>query len=501
MVRSVEIAAVFVGLAWTGLAGAQSAMPPTAAAERFITVREEGKPPQRCKLLKSWREPNGVPAFQVQAVDSGELMTIVGSGPPAQAGNPRAMSTRIFHWGSGNKPPAGSPTPPASASAMVPQRITPPVSMPRPTPPALTAQTPNPSRPSVVSTPPPAPRIVTPPIVSTVQPAPPVVVPQRPIVQGNPVSLTPMGTQIIQPRSDRQDAAPTVASSQPRLVPSAEGTVAGPTPCGGGCPSSCNACGKTCDPCCQQSCVCCTPSPMKQSFFSRLFHRQCACPAAVCQPGPMAAPAPNPAAAAAVAAKVAIAPAQPRDWRESWGKVEPWNGAAQANSSPSVDTPTAHMAPPPVPLIATQQPDPLKEPDFYRGMAMSCATGQRQDPNGERVSRRSPAQEPSVWGEAARSSHREPDGGERAVGAAAHAVGRPSNSVAGQRSQRFLDAAEAADRAAPRETEIQRFRPRQQQSAAAGRSSGDGGSTARAHAAARPHADGGAADSADAADG
>jgi hypothetical protein len=118
MVRSVWIAAVVVGLAWTGLAEAQSSAPAgSAIAERYITVREEGKLPQRCKLLKSWREANGVPAFQVQVVDSGELMTIVGSGPPAEGGNPRALSTRIFHWGSDNKPPAGAPLPPTQAAA------------------------------------------------------------------------------------------------------------------------------------------------------------------------------------------------------------------------------------------------------------------------------------------------------------------------------------------------------------------------------------------------
>src|SRR5689334_12185268 len=106
MVRSVGIAAMVVGLAWTGLAVAQTSS--SSPGERFITVREEGKPPQRCKLLKTWHEANGIPAFQVQAVDSGEIMTIVGSAPaPASEGSPqpRAMTTRIFHWGSDHQSP------------------------------------------------------------------------------------------------------------------------------------------------------------------------------------------------------------------------------------------------------------------------------------------------------------------------------------------------------------------------------------------------------------
>src|SRR5579871_4952401 len=123
MVRSIRIAAVVVGLAWTGLALAQTAPP----SERFITVREEGKSPQRCKLVKQWHEANGVPAFQVQAVDSGEIMTIVGSAPePVGEGvQPRAMTTRIFHWGSDNKSPEGAPKPPVTPP--VTPTVTPPV--------------------------------------------------------------------------------------------------------------------------------------------------------------------------------------------------------------------------------------------------------------------------------------------------------------------------------------------------------------------------------------
>jgi len=54
MVRSLWIAAVVVGLAWTGLAWAQfSSSPGAASPNRYMTVRDESKPAQRCKLLKT----------------------------------------------------------------------------------------------------------------------------------------------------------------------------------------------------------------------------------------------------------------------------------------------------------------------------------------------------------------------------------------------------------------------------------------------------------------
>jgi pilus assembly protein CpaC len=78
-------------------------------------VREEGEPPQRCKLLKTWKENNGSTAFQVQAVDSGELMTIIQSGPaPAEPGTHKPLASRIFHW-TGNQPPPQAPVPPPTA--------------------------------------------------------------------------------------------------------------------------------------------------------------------------------------------------------------------------------------------------------------------------------------------------------------------------------------------------------------------------------------------------
>ena len=459
MVRSLGIAAVVLGLAWAGLAEAQTSSPPQTAPprQRYITVREEGKPPQRCKLVKTWHEPNGVPAFQVQAVDSGEVMTIVGSGPPAEGGDPRAMSTRIYRWGSANKPPAGAPQPPSTARTMAAPlaqpaspKATPVVTTPtirpapRPSAPTQSATAPRPTpaiptarkpviapvptirpAPQVVTTPTirPAPRPSAPtqsataprptpaiptarkPVVAPVPtvalpapaqptPTPPAVTidkpasstgtpPPKPFVAVKPRSLTPMSTQVIQQpivrKPEMHDSTPSTPP-QPRLVPSAGGTVVGQTPGNCGCPTPCDACSQPCNPCCQPSCVCCTPSPMRQSFISRLFKSQrgCDCANVVCQPEPAAAPAPNPAAAtlpAPAVAKVATEPAKPRDWRESWGKVEPWKerkDTAQAAPAKPMEIVTERAAPAPVILETPKEPDPLKNPDLYREMAMNA---------------------------------------------------------------------------------------------------------------------------------
>ncbi len=137
MVRSLWKAAVVVGLAWTGLAWAQTSSP--TQPERYMTVREEGGAPQRCKLLKTWREPNGSAAYEVQAVQSGEVMTIIEAGQPAT--NPsgaRSLATRIFHWGRGNRPPADAPTSPPGAQVFA----APVVSGIPPAPPSAWGKTP-----------------------------------------------------------------------------------------------------------------------------------------------------------------------------------------------------------------------------------------------------------------------------------------------------------------------------------------------------------------------
>lgn len=129
MVRSHWIGPVFGVLALTGLAAGQTTTPlvpaSTGDAEgQIVTVQEMGRPAQKCKVLKTWTEPDGTHAYQVQALDTGELMTIEGGQPnlvPSRGGPVRAAAMRIFHWGRrGDAFPPGTPQPPPDAVVVNP---------------------------------------------------------------------------------------------------------------------------------------------------------------------------------------------------------------------------------------------------------------------------------------------------------------------------------------------------------------------------------------------
>ncbi len=385
MLRSVGIAAVVVGLAWTGLAGAQSSSPLEKA--RFINVSEEGKPPQRCKLLKTWHESNGAPVFQVQAVDSGEMMTIVGV--KSQGGDSREMSTRIFRWGRDNKPPAGAPVPPLSATtsttvskpaavqksppvAAQPVRPSPATTTPRTIPTSHTAQKFNtapasmPAQPTSKST-----------TLTSSQPVPASVATKpAPVVSTKSPSLTPMSTQVVQyspttPPAKLPDI-PSVTDSKPRLAPLPAGSVSSLKSGDCACSSPCEPCCKACNPCCQSSCVCGTPSPMRQPLMSRLFKSNSCntCTTVVCQPTPQTGEKPTAATPPGTTVVTTIEPTHKDDWRQSWGKVEPWKASSQPNGVKAVEV-SKRMDPKPVLIETPKQPDPLKAPDQYRDMVMS----------------------------------------------------------------------------------------------------------------------------------
>src|SRR2546428_511452 len=114
MVRSYWKRTLVTSLAWAGLAWGQqpvSSPPkaPTSApaeqSERTLTVQETGKAPLKCKILKTWRTTTGATAHQVQALATGEMITIVetGTAAPLTSQGPgsrlQAVSTRIYHWG------------------------------------------------------------------------------------------------------------------------------------------------------------------------------------------------------------------------------------------------------------------------------------------------------------------------------------------------------------------------------------------------------------------
>ena len=106
MVRKIWIASLLV--AFTGgsfsLVKALASQPvQSVVKERTITVNEDGKAPRKCKVLKEWTTLNGNRAFQVEALDNGEYMTV-----EVMKGN---NSSKIYHWTNKTTPPQNSPRP------------------------------------------------------------------------------------------------------------------------------------------------------------------------------------------------------------------------------------------------------------------------------------------------------------------------------------------------------------------------------------------------------
>jgi hypothetical protein len=117
MVRATKIGSVVVSLAASGLAWGQTALTPPAPvvepAGKVITVSEPGKPAQKCRLIKMWSQPGGGKACQVQAIDTGHIMTIVQSGPTAPGADGKTLAMTIYHW-TGSTPHPDAPMPPVS---------------------------------------------------------------------------------------------------------------------------------------------------------------------------------------------------------------------------------------------------------------------------------------------------------------------------------------------------------------------------------------------------
>ena len=142
MVRSIWIGPVFGVLALTGLALGQTTTPlvPVAAGDagvQIVTVKEANKPAQKCKVLKWWTEPGGIHAYEVQALDTGERMTIeeAPSLAPAAAsgGGFRGVAMRIFHQGrQAEDLPPGKAMPPSDAVVANPPVNNPTVVVPAP---------------------------------------------------------------------------------------------------------------------------------------------------------------------------------------------------------------------------------------------------------------------------------------------------------------------------------------------------------------------------------
>src|SRR5205085_2327306 len=116
MARAKWIKSLFAAAVSTSLAMGQSPVPATATTDKVITVQEVGHAPQKCKVVKVWQLQSGMHAYQVQALDSGEMITIVEEGPHTtvklkeEGKKAQAVATRIYHWGASGAAPAGTPT-------------------------------------------------------------------------------------------------------------------------------------------------------------------------------------------------------------------------------------------------------------------------------------------------------------------------------------------------------------------------------------------------------
>jgi len=106
-------------LAWAGLAWGQAGpapSPPLGIGRDLLTVREAGRPDQKCRILKAWKQPDGAMALEVQCLETEEHLTIVEM-PSSEAGpkdSSKGMKSRIYHWGQSLTPPAGVPQMPTA---------------------------------------------------------------------------------------------------------------------------------------------------------------------------------------------------------------------------------------------------------------------------------------------------------------------------------------------------------------------------------------------------
>jgi hypothetical protein len=210
MVRSLWRRTLVAGLAWTGIALGQqpaSNVPAASAAkpQRTLTVQEPGRSPLKCKLVRSWKTADGVKCYQVQAIDSGEMLTIVENGMHTQVAGTngvQAVTTKIYHWGSSSTPPAGTPVaPPEEPKTVAAPKV--------PEQPKIVAAPKTPEQPKTVVAPkaPEQPKIVATPKTPELPSLPPPPKPATAVTR----TTTPAPTLVTSPYG----AAPTAVSSAP----------------------------------------------------------------------------------------------------------------------------------------------------------------------------------------------------------------------------------------------------------------------------------------------
>ncbi|HVS39143.1 MAG TPA: HEAT repeat domain-containing protein [Gemmataceae bacterium] len=415
MVRSLWVGPVFGVLALSGLAEGQSTPSVPAAAgaskDRIVVVQESGKPAQRCKVLKMWTEPDGTPAFQVEALDTGELITIeeADANAPRPGVVVRSACMRVFHWGVMGPAPVGTPEPPSNAVVVgYPIDIHPPAPEPsriaaaaKPAPaqpwrqwPSAHAEAPTadfnvaairptpPATPPVAATTPPARKVELTPITQVpvaaapapsapvkpmeTKPAPTVAaVPATPApapaspygVSGpaktvwKPYDSKPTTAAPVTPADSAANASPYVAKPAPTVAATPAKPAVAPAPLA---PAKEMVVAKKTD-----APATAAPTPPAAPAKEMVVTKKTDAPATAATTPP-AAPTKDPVAAK----KVETTPAQPSDWRQSWGKMD----------APQPPAPMPILPAPPALADATKsQPphavhrtdDPLNAPDKF----------------------------------------------------------------------------------------------------------------------------------------
>jgi hypothetical protein len=130
MVSAKWNSALVLTLTCAGLAWGQTPAPAQSAKNKgldLMTVQEAGQRAQKCLILKSWQQPEGSLAFEVQSLETSEHMTIVEMGPENSiaGGTSPGMRSRIYHWGDSANPPQGVPQPPVETAAQSAPTATP----------------------------------------------------------------------------------------------------------------------------------------------------------------------------------------------------------------------------------------------------------------------------------------------------------------------------------------------------------------------------------------
>jgi hypothetical protein len=351
MVRSYWIGPLFGALAMTGLAQGQTPAPPVPAKasdsqERYVTVGDLGKPGQKCRVLKTWTMSNGHSAYQVQALDTGELITI-------EESDSAAKPTHIFHGARGAQTsPPGSPEPPANAVVLAqPTEVH---SKPATTPLAAAAPEKTQSKwPAafVIKKPgdaPAAPAEKRPtPSVKGSQPASsPAATPAVKVLQplASPVAktieLTPLQSKPAAPKSAPVASLPAVVNKSPYNPVVTDAPVVKTT----------------------------EAKPANSTRWSSATTWK---PAPPTQPS-IKSPEPSIVKTPTVVKKVETSTPQPSDWRESWGKIPPPK-SAPIHSEERVTI----KAPPKVelPHAVVKEDDPLSTPEKFTALPDAGAFG------------------------------------------------------------------------------------------------------------------------------